>query len=644
MGGDGALKKLICILLCLMLLPLAPLAEEENVGAYEIEMPLFEGYTQLNMPDLRDMDDGTFHGAKRGKTVTLKLDVPEDTPVRQVYLRLNSLPENVTLRQLNEKKKWQNAVVIDHPGAEFLLQSPVGLSGKVEIVLQFAASTACQVREARLFTAGPLPADMHAWQLGGEADILLLADSAESVDMAAVADWAGQGRSVQCLILTNPADPAVFADKLWQAGVRVQPRFLGLTVPAENADDKALTKAWPDMKLQPLLTSVVRTAKPLLALAQGGENRAAWLLNALTTAVNNAKDYNFQVSDAAANGLWVVTATLPAGDKAAVEKALTDWQERSDAPLRAWCARYEKAAQHGDPATIPYPDNRLEGGWLAEGEFLHEDGENGLWAYLSPTVQVEIVRYEQPEIPRVWFVTDVKFKPETESFKQILFTKASFKDQQTYPETLAQNANLILGVNGDYYPYRVDHGYPIGNILRNRKVLYDFRPGKSRAYPNLDTMALHDDGTLSVWGAKEITATQLLERGDVHDALSFGPYLARDGQLRIYDGSSWDAREPRNAIGMVSAGHYKLVTVEGRISDGPPGVNLNMLAEMMFAQGVTDAFNLDGGSTSVLIFMGDKLNRTGANNGKGLGSPRNMHELFGVGTSTLVHTDMINGK
>lgn len=76
----------------------------------------------------------------------------------------------------------------------------------------------------------------------------------------------------------------------------------------------------------------------------------------------------------------------------------------------------------------------------------------------------------------------------------------------------------------------------------------------------------------------------------------------------------------------------------------PAGVNLNMLAEMMFAQGVTDAFNLDGGSTSVLIFMGDKLNRTGANNGKGLGSPRNMHELFGVGTSTLVHTDMLNGK
>lgn len=643
MGGDGALKKLVCILLCLLMLPLTGLAEEENVGAYEIETPLFEGYTQLSMPELRDMKDDTFHQAKRGKTVTLGVTVEDANPVRQVYLRLNALPQSVTLRRLNDKKKWDNAVVIENPGAEFLLTAPHGLTGKVEIVLQFAASTACQVREARLFTEGPLPADMHVWQLGGEADMLVLADRAESLDTAAIAAWTAQGRSVQCLVLTNPADPAAAADDLWNAGLRVQPRFLGLTVPADNADDKALTKTWPDMKLQPLLAGVIRMAKPVYAVAQGAA-REAWLMNALTTAVNNAKDYNFQVSDAAANGLWVVSETFAGSDAAAIDKALAAWQEKSDAPLRAWCARYEKAAQHGDPATIPYPANRLADGYLPEGEFLHEDGENGLWAYLSPTVQVEIVRYEQPEFPRVWFVTDVKFKPEAESFQQVLFTKASFKDQQTYPETLAQNANLILGVNGDYYPYRVDHGYPIGNILRNRKVLYDFRPGKSRAYPNLDTMALHDDGTLSVWGAKEITATQLLERGDVHDALSFGPYLARDGQLRIYDGASWDAKEPRNAIGMVSPGHYKLVTVEGRISTGPAGVNLNMLAEMMFAQGVTDAFNLDGGSTSVLIFMGDKLNRTGANNGKGLGSPRNMHELFGVGTSTLVHTDMLNGK
>ena len=638
------MKRLIIILLCLCMLPCA-VAEEENVGAWEIEAALFEGYTEVVMPDLRDGSDETFHAAKRGKTVTLKAEIPADTPVRQVYMRLSAAPQSVTLRYLGSNKKYAAAAAVENPGAEFLITADADAAGKVEIVLQFGASVACQVKEARLFTEGPLPAGVRAWEAGGPADILLLSDCAANVDMAAVADWTAQGRSVLCLLMTTPEDPLAFTDALWNAGVRTTPRFLGMNAPADNADDKALTKAWPDQKLQPLLTGVIRSAQPMLVVAQSGEAREAWLTAALQRAVDNAKDYAFDTEGAAVSGLWVVPQeAVAAADAEKITAALAAWEERSDKHLRAWCARYEEAAQHGDPATIPYPDNRLPDGYLPEGEFLYEDAENGLWAYLSATVQVEIVRYEQPEFPRVWFVTDLHFKPESESFRQVLFTKASFKDQQTYPETLAQNANLILGVNGDYYPYRVDHGYPVGNILRDRKVLYDYRAGKSRAYPNLDTMALHDDGTLSVWGAKEITATQLLEMGDVHDALSFGPYLARDGALRIYAGASWDAKEPRNAIGMVSAGHYKIVTVEGRISDGPAGVNLNMLAEMMYAQGVTDAFNLDGGSTSVLIFMGDKLNRTGANNGKGLGSPRNMHELFGVGSSGLVHTDMINGK
>ncbi|MBR4080433.1 MAG: phosphodiester glycosidase family protein [Clostridia bacterium] len=631
------MKRILCLVLCLMMMPSA-LAEEENVGAWEIEAPLLDGYAELVMPDLRDGSDETFHATKRVKSLTLKAEIPAETPVRQVFLRLNVMPQRVTLRQLNEKKKWDNAVVMEHPGAECLLTSPVDVSGRVEIVLEFGASVACKVMEARLFTDGPLPANVRAWDTAAEADILLLADSAANIDMTAVAAWAAQGRSVQCVLLTAPEAPLALTDALWTAGVRRAPHVLNLPVPANDAE-KTLTAAWPDQRLLPAVVHEIRTAKPMMALAQTSAERDAWLQAAFRRAVDGAKDYAFETEDAAACGLWVIPF---AGEHA--EDALIDWEPRSDKYLRAWCGRYEDMAQHGDPATIPYPADRLADGYLAEGEFLHEDAENGLWAYLSPTVQVEIVRYEQPDIQRVWFVTDLHFKPETESFRQILYTKASFKDQQTYPETLAQNANLILGVNGDYYPYRVDHGYPVGNILRSGEVLYDFKPGKNRAYPNLDTMALHDDGSLSVWGAKEITATQLKEMGGVHDALSFGPYLARDGALRIYAGASWDAKEPRNAVGMVSPGHYKLVTVEGRIPGGPMGVDLNMLAEMMFAQGVTDAFNLDGGSTSVLIFMGDKLNRTGANNGQGLGSPRNMHELFGVGSSGLCHTDMINGK
>ena len=132
------IKRLMCLLLLLAMLPCA-VAEEENVGAWEIEAQLMEGYTELVMPDLRDGSDETFHAAKRGKTVTLKAEIPTETPVRQAYLRLSAMPQRVTLRSLNEKKKWVNAVVAEAPGAEFLLTADADVSGKVEIVMEFGA-------------------------------------------------------------------------------------------------------------------------------------------------------------------------------------------------------------------------------------------------------------------------------------------------------------------------------------------------------------------------------------------------------------------------------------------------------------------------------------------------------------------------
>ena len=272
---------------------------------------------------------------------------------------------------------------------------------------------------------------------------------------------------------------------------------------------------------------------------------------------------------------------------------------------------------------------------------LYEDDEQGLWAYVSDTLQVEIIRWEQPEIPRRWFVSDIRFKPEAESIHPQDYINATFPGQMIYPETLAQTARLVFGINGDYYIYREDNK-ATGNIIRNRQVLYNHT--RTMAFPNLDTMALRDDGSMSVYDVQEITADALLAQGDVHDALSFGPWLVRDGRLRVWNGKNSEAVEPRNAIGMVEPGHYKVVTVEGRFNKGvgPAGVSLNMLGQMLYAQGVQQGFNLDGGNTAVLIFMGKKLNRTASKSGNGETQPRNMSELFGIGSSGLVHTDKLD--
>ncbi len=320
--------------------------------------------------------------------------------------------------------------------------------------------------------------------------------------------------------------------------------------------------------------------------------------------------------------------------------------------LRDWCREQFAAAEHADPAEIPYPAERGEDGYLPEGEFVFEDAEKGLWAYLSDSLQVEIVKYDMPEVPHIWYEAEVVFKPEEESFTQHTYVNASFKGQQIYPETLAQTGRLVFAVNGDYYPNRADQKWPVGNIIRQGEVLYNYNPKKSMKFPNLDTLAIRADGSFQVYDGPEISADELLAQaqpGDpafVHDALAFGPYLVRNGEIRFYEGNSADVFEPRCAYGMIAPGHLFFVMVEGKIpkkSDlrGEQGMNLYQLAQLMYARGCTEAMNVDGGSTAVMVFMGTKLNRTGK--GNSLGKARNQHELFGIGESDMVHTDKVNG-
>lgn len=342
-----------------------------------------------------------------------------------------------------------------------------------------------------------------------------------------------------------------------------------------------------------------------------------------------------------------------ANKKPKLADILAETEGKTEEELRAWCQAQFADSVHADPAEIPYPDNRLEDGYLPEGEFVYEDAEKGLWAYLSPTLQVEIIRQDMPEVPHLWYEANVIFKPEEESFRQYMYENAKFKWQEIYPETLAQTSRLVFAVNGDYHYSRAKKKWQVGNIIRGGEVLYNYDPKKSMKFPNVDTLAIRNDGSFSVYAGDEISADELLAQAGpddpafVHDALSFGPYLVRDGQIRFYDGNSADVPEPRTAYGMVEPGHLFFVMVEGKIPKkkdlrGEQGMNLWELAELMYAHGCVEAMNVDGGSTAVMIFMGEKLNRTGK--GNSLGKSRNEAELFAVGRSEQVHTDMMEGK
>lgn len=622
------MKKFLMLLsVLLVLLPAAAMAEEVAVtwkagGSKKIDAAL-----------LTDASDATVYRFAKGKTAEATCDLPEGAAVKSAYVRVDSTPSKIELQFLNSKKKWETAVLVENPGPECVLTAETALTGRLRLLITYAANSATPLYELRLFTDG-LPEGLHAWTAGGHQDVLLTIDTFTGFDPSVITQWTQQGRSVAVASLTTPKESLVaVTDMLWDAGLRVMPHFGGYAESTRTPENTL--KNWTEKKVTATVASWIRGVQPLL-LVDGGQVTALVMEKASANAISP----DYALSDAAAGGLWAVPQSMKAdGDVLSAIQALG---ERDDSLIRAACQVLFKDAYASDAALIPYPENRNEAGYLTEGEFVYEDVEKGLWAYLSETLQVEIVQYDMDKPAQRWFLAEVKFDPAMESFRQHIWINARYKGQETYPQTLAQSSRLVFAVNGDYYPYRVNNNYTVGNVIRDYKVLYNINKNKNPGFPPLDTMALHDDGSISVYGVKETTADELAALGDVHDALSFGPYMARDGVLRIFDGKNASAQEPRCAIGMIEPGHYIFVDCEGRVPKGPIGLTVNEIGMLLYGHGCNEVFLLDGGSTSVMIFMGEKLNRTGKNTS--VGSPRNQHELFGIGQSELVHTEWIDGK
>ena len=615
------MKRALALLTALLMLPLCAAGRAEE-PAREIAVEIRNGSDrETDSEPLRDGSDETGLALKKDRQTGFFLVLPENGSCAAVYLRLTAEPAKAELQILNEKKKWQTAVGEERPGVQILFDTR-GITGKARLLLTFPAAEACTVLEARCFTAGALPEYVHRWEKGGRTDVLMAARTLEEIDTRTLGALLSAGRKTAVAAMgTEAALPAAW-DRLWDAGLRTAP--VVYAPDGRSADAMAVLAGW------------CRSMQPLL-LATDAELEAV-----AAEAVRNAADPAWNRESAAESGIWAVPDSC-GFDRA--EEMAGHLAERSGEAIRAWCEERFASAERADPAEIPYPADRDADGYLPEGaeEFVYEDEEKGLWAYLSRTLQVEIVRYAMPEVPHRWFEASVIFRPEAESFGQHTYVNAAFRDQQIYPETLAQTSRLVFAVNGDYYPNRAEKKWPTGNIIRQRQVLHEYEERHSMKFPNLDTLAVRDDGSFSVYAAGEISAAELLAQGDVHDALSFGPYLVRDGEMRIYNGYSAEVPEPRSAYGMIAPGHLFFVMAEGKMpGKGEKGFDLWTLAELMYARGCTQAMNVDGGSTAVMVFMGHRLNRTGK--GTALGSPRNQHELFGIGTSDRVYTDMADGK
>ncbi len=223
-------------------------------------------------------------------------------------------------------------------------------------------------------------------------------------------------------------------------------------------------------------------------------------------------------------------------------------------------------------------------------------------SYISQNLKISIEKtYKDINGKKVaYFVADIVCK-DMSLFKTAFSGTGDKIPRNSYenPITLGAKYNALLTINCDNAGYLDD-----GIIVRNG-VLYRFKPS------DRDVLLIFNDGTMKSVKENSIKSeeqvAELISQGLIH-TFSFGPALISDGVPRgDYSDNLVQTYNPRTAIGMIAPGHFKLIVVDGR-TDYSRGMRLIELENLCTELGCTEAYNFDGGQSSVIIFDGKRQN------------------------------------
>jgi exopolysaccharide biosynthesis protein len=231
-----------------------------------------------------------------------------------------------------------------------------------------------------------------------------------------------------------------------------------------------------------------------------------------------------------------------------------------------------------------------------------ESAESGISSgtYSSDSLQISVTVYSSGSGDKkiTWYVADIRMS-DLSLFKTCFAEDSYGRGIEDYVLDMAKDKDAVLAVNGDYYSQQ-NHNI----VIRNGEVYKDDET-------LMDLCVLYEDGTMVTYGPGEITASGALEAG-AWQAWNFGPELiSEDGEV-LSDFNTSDkilGVNPRTAIGYYEPGHYCLVVVDGRTEGYSIGMTMSELAQLFKDLGCKQAYNLDGGQSSVMVFQGEIVSK-----------------------------------
>ena len=245
-------------------------------------------------------------------------------------------------------------------------------------------------------------------------------------------------------------------------------------------------------------------------------------------------------------------------------------------------------------------------------EVIVEDYEGGHWEYRTDTLSILIDRHESTytsnagrEYPLVYFVAHIRMRG-INSFRTCQAAENRNGMGAIKPWVLARRSKAVLMITGDNLVESDDQYKSI--LIRDGKVFLN--------NSKCDSMAVYPDLSMRIFGPYDTKAEEILMDG-VRDVFSFGPTFIRDGVFTDADIDNapriHNETNPRTGIGMVEPGHFVAIVVDGRQKEYSYGMRLTTFGELFLAEGCTQAYNLDGGVSACMLFMGEQLNHHGNN-------------------------------
>jgi len=236
---------------------------------------------------------------------------------------------------------------------------------------------------------------------------------------------------------------------------------------------------------------------------------------------------------------------------------------------------------------------------------LQQDGydlENMTYEDPSITVKITTGRYEETN----YMVAYVKVTNPTQ-------VRSTMSGRYSTDDTIggiamAKATNAALAINGDFFSSRRNVGY-------TARMGREF---KNKCNGTYDVMVLDDQGNMHIIVAPkkqdmiDFKAALEAEGRSIINGYTFGPGLVINGEKQtgfVNMDNAADRAAQRMCLAQIGPLEYLCISSEGPEDPGSIGLTLEQFADLVASfDGVINAYNLDGGSSSTMVFNRDKVN------------------------------------